>query len=419
MMEMGKTPDELYRERLKRTEDAIRLTVPDRVPFFPRLGFFATRYAGLSHEEAMNSSDKWLAANRRVIMDLEPDIYSISENPGKSWEAVDLKQMRWPGHGGPANSPYQFVDGEHLKADEYDAFLADPTDFLIRTYLPRIFGTLEPLQKLPSLQALFIGGYKGATSSSVFVEPAMLQAFESLYKAGVEARKAQQQLAATHEELESQGFPRAFAGPNMFAPFDIVADMFRGIQGAMMDMYRRPDKLLAMMDEILPVQLKDGIAKTKKTDGISAIYIPLHFGADGFMSAKQFETFYWPGLKGLMLGLIEAGLTPCPFLEGDFSSRLPYFAELPKGKTVLYFDSTDLFRAKKIVGDRACIAGNMPLSLLQSGTPDQVREYSKKLIDVVGKDGGFIMTSRGGMDDANPELVKVWADFTKEYGVYR
>ncbi len=84
----------------------------------------------------------------------------------------------------------------------------------------------------------------------------------------------------------------------------------------------------------------------------------------------------------------------------------------------MYFDSTDLVRAKEIVGQTACIAGNMPLSLLQSGTPEQIKEYSRKLIDVVGKGGGFIMSSRGGMDDAHPARVKVWAEFTREYGVY-
>lgn len=30
---MGKTPQELYRDREKRIEDAIQLKIPDRVPF--------------------------------------------------------------------------------------------------------------------------------------------------------------------------------------------------------------------------------------------------------------------------------------------------------------------------------------------------------------------------------------------------
>ena len=86
---------------------------------------------------------------------------------------------------------------------------------------------------------------------------------------------------------------------------------------------------------------------------------------------------------------------------------------------MLYFDATDLVKAKKILGGTACIVGNMPISLLQSGTPEQVKDYSRKLIDVVGNDGGFIMSCGVPMDDANPELVKVWAEFTIEYGVYQ
>ena len=98
--------------------------------------------------------------------------------------------------------------------------------------------------------------------------------------------------------------------------------------------------------------------------------------------------------------------------------RLKYLAELPKGKILGLFDATDIYKAKEALGDVMCISGMMPLSLLQVGTPDSVREYAKKLIDVVGKGGGFIMGPRSIMDEANVELVKIWVEFTKEYGVY-
>jgi len=91
------------------------------------------------------------------------------------------------------------------------------------------------------------------------------------------------------------------------------------------------------------------------------------------MSLKQFETFYWPGLKKLILGLIEAGMTPCVFLEGDYTTRLPYLRELPRGKVLAMIDATDIFKVKEIVGDTVCIMGGMPLSLLSTGTPDAVR----------------------------------------------
>lgn len=49
---MDKTPEELYRSRLQRVEDAIQLKVPDRVPFFPLTHFLAAKHAGITAEEA-------------------------------------------------------------------------------------------------------------------------------------------------------------------------------------------------------------------------------------------------------------------------------------------------------------------------------------------------------------------------------
>lgn len=136
------------------------------------------------------------------------------------------------------------------------------------------------------------------------------------------------------------------------------------------------------------------------------------------MSLKQFETFYWDSLKRLLLTLIDEGLTPCPFFEGDYTSRLEYLAELPKGKILGLFDTTDMFKAKEILEGTMCISGMMPLSLLQTGTNQQIKDYTKKLIDVVGKGGGFIMGPRSALDECEPERVKIWVNFTKEYGVY-
>lgn len=104
--------------------------------------------------------------------------------------------------------------------------------------------------------------------------------------------------------------------------------------------------------------------------------------------------------------------------QGNYDTRLEYLTDLPKGKIAGIFDTTDIFRAKEIIGDTMCILGNMPVSLLKTGTPEQIKDYSRKLIDVVGKGGGFIMSSRGVLDDAEPELVKIWGEYTKEYGVY-
>ena len=72
-----------------------------------------------------------------------------------------------------------------------------------------------------------------------------------------------------------------------------------------------------------------------------------------------------------------------------------------------------------MLGDTVCLMGNVPNIMLLSGTPDDVRAYCRKLIDTVGKGGGFIMDSAVMLDEAKPENLKAMIDFTKEYGVYR
>jgi uroporphyrinogen-III decarboxylase len=268
---------------------------------------------------------------------------------------------------------------------------------------------------LPSLMAPLMG-YAAAGVVGALTIPPVAAALQALSTAAQEAARWSLAYNGFEAKMNELGFP-SYAMTVALAPFDVISDMLRGMRGAMLDMYRRPDKLLAAQDKLLPFLVEATIVNAQMS-GNPRVFIPLHRGADGFMSPKQFETFYWPGLKSLLLALIEAGLTPCPFFEGSYTQRLEYLRELPPGKILGLFDRTDLFKAKQIIGDVMCIAGDMPLSLLQTGTPEQIKSYSKNLIDVVGQGGGFIMSSNTVLDEADPELLRVWCDFTREYGVY-
>ncbi len=137
------------------------------------------------------------------------------------------------------------------------------------------------------------------------------------------------------------------------------------------------------------------------------------------MSLKQFAKFYWPGLRDLIKGIINKGHTPLVFFEGDYTSRLEYLLEVPKGKIFAHFDTTDLFRAYDVLHGHMSISGNIPCSILQTGTPDDVKALAKKQIDYCAKDGAFIMSTRSPVDDAKPETLKALIDFTHEYGKYR
>jgi uroporphyrinogen-III decarboxylase len=413
-------PGEVYRQRLKRVEDAISLRTPDRVPFFPLTQLMPRKYMGITAEKAFYSTRDWLEANKRSIIDLEPDIYwpASAVYPGRALEAAKISQVKWPGAGGLAeDSGIQFVEAEYMKADEYDLFLDDPTDYYIRTYLPRLFKSCESLKELPPVKALFYGGYRAIFSSAALAEPAIVEAIEALYRTALESKAFVQEIAAFNREMTELGFPPAFGGGIAGAPFDVLSDVHRGMRGSMLDMYRQPDKLIAAMERVTPLLIQDALLAAKRS-GHMRIFMPLHRGADGFMSDDQFRKFYWPGLRRVLLALIDAGLTPCPLFEGPYASRLKYLGELPKGKIMAMFDDTDIRKVKEVVGDTVCICGNMPVSVLQFGTPQEVRELTKQQIDAAAKGGGFMMSCRGVLDEARPELVKVWAEATREYGRY-
>jgi uroporphyrinogen-III decarboxylase len=215
----------------------------------------------------------------------------------------------------------------------------------------------------------------------------------------------------------NHGFPQYFQGAAM-PPFDVISHSLRGMSGTMTDMFRRPDKLMEMCEFILEKTLERPLPLPNE-NGYIRIFMTNTRGSDDFLSMKQFQTFYWPTFKKLVMTLIERGATPCIFFEGNFTSRLEYLLEFPKGKLLARFDTTDIFRAKEILKDHLCIEGNVPSSLLQVGTVEQVKEHCKKLIDVVGKGGGYILAPRSSTDEVNPANLKAMIEFTKEYGVYR
>jgi uroporphyrinogen-III decarboxylase len=254
---------------------------------------------------------------------------------------------------------------------------------------------------------------------SIFKAPPVAKALRTLAQAVEAQAAADVRIMASAKKLTALGFALpTLVGSVTEAPFDLMSDTLRGMRGIMVDLYRRPEKLLAAQEKVLRFELEYAIGFSRAT-GINASFIPLHRGSDGFMSLPQFEKFYWPQLKAFMLGLVDAGIRPYVFYEGIWDQRLEYLKELPRGKTVGWFQASDIFKVKKVLGDTMCIVGGMRNSLLQSGPAETVRAFTIRLCREVGKGGGFIMsTGVGEMEGSKPELVKVWVDTTKEYGVY-
>ena len=144
----------------------------------------------------------------------------------------------------------------------------------------------------------------------------------------------------------------------------------------------------------------------------------LHKGMDGFMSDEHYAEFYWKHLQKIIEAIIEADKVPYIFTEGKYNTRLEFLKDVPKGKVLYHFETVDMARAKKILGDTACIAGGFPTPLLTVGTKQEVIDECKRLIDICAPGGGFIFETASGLDNVKTENVEAMFQTVREYGVY-
>jgi uroporphyrinogen-III decarboxylase len=415
-LEDGKSAEQLRLERENRITDAIQLKMTDRVPIICGIGYFPAKAAGIPFSAAYYDYPAWYNAYRTVLPDYPADlIFPQSFMPGKALEILDSDLLRWPGFNSNPNHGHQAIEINNMRADEYEAFMADPSDYMLRWHMSRISKHLAGLSKLPKLSDL--QGNMGATALAMaFSDPETAQAVATLTRMGRELRKWQTRMQKFEQLQLDLGFPAYFQGSAM-PPYDIVSHSMRGMTGTMMDMYRQPDNLIRACEKILALALARPKPKASPTGQIRTFMTNTR-GSDDFLSKKMFDTFYWPTFKKLVLALIERGQTPCIFFEGNFTSRLEYLLEFPKGKILARLDTTDIFKAKEILKDHVCLQGNIPSTTLQVGSVQDVKDQCKKLIDVVGKGGGFIISPRSSTDEVKPQNLKAMIDFTHQYGVY-
>lgn len=246
MYRILKSPEELFKEREQRINDAVSLKEPDRVPLAPYAQFFPARYGGLTCGEAMYYYDRLTGAWKKTVIDFQWDAAPPAHImlPGRVFDLLDLKLFKWPGHGLPEEVSFQFVEAEYMKAEEYSEILGNLGEFVVRKLLPRFAGALESFTTFPDF-SLIIRGYNiFRTAALVASSPDFVQSMEAFMEAGQEVKIWGSKIAELHRDLTSIGFPILFMA---FAqsPFDIVSEFLRGFRGSSLDMYKNPEELLA------------------------------------------------------------------------------------------------------------------------------------------------------------------------------
>ena len=413
--------EEAYRSRVQRLIDAIRLEKePDRVPVPLLLAeIYPLRWAGLSAYDGMYDFARGSQAFVDFTVEFQPDALvspAIGTVPGRMFDLLDYRPYSWPGHGIPKDSYVQYNEREWMTAEDYDRLIDSPGEFLMRRYLPAISGALEGLAKLGNAF-----GMVSFVSCPRFVatwgDPQVIEGLERVVLAGKEGAAWAAGISSSQARLKSQGFPALVSG-SAKAPFDLLGDHFRGTKEIVLDLYRRPEKVLEACERLTPFMIRGALEGTTP-DTPPCLFWPLHKGDDAHMSLEQFKAFYWPTLRAVALALIDEGFIPLFFAEGKMDSRLEVIAQdLPKGKTVWLLDRTDMARAKATLGQVAALQGNVPLSLLSKGTPEAVREYCRRLIEVAAPGGGFLLDAGAAMYDANEANVRAMIQAARDFGAY-
>ncbi len=367
--------------RRERVEAAIALEKPDRVPVMPLMVSFPIRHRGMTQAEAWRDLDKAFQATRDTFDDLG------------GFDVLPKTNVYWPMLGGRfANAPVRnLIPGRELSEDALAQI--DERELFSR----------EDYDRIASL------GW-----NAFWEEHYQAMANKSLERLTVAQNVLLERYCREKQICEEAGIPVLLG-----AAVDSVLMAFslsRTLTEFTMDLFEAPDKVQAAMDASCDDLIQNALDTIAITKGQIA-FIVLERGSGAIYRLELFERFEWPYLKRYVDAFVSEGIIPWLHLDTDWSLNLPYFRQLPKGKCVADLDgNTDIFKAKEILGGHMCISGDVRADILTLGKPEQIREYCQKLIDEVGRGGGFFLTTGCECQvDAKFENVKMMIDVAKTY----
>jgi len=404
-----------FEARIKRFNDAVELKEPDRVPVVPMIASAAQRLNGSSYRDLYYDYDRAGQAAVDFYKKYMPDATTFSGfTSGRANEIAETKVIDWPGRPGSKISIYsshQVMEYEFMTADEYPELLNDFTGFMLNKYVPRVFPGLKGLGNTKFYTSIILntGFFR------YMCTPEASEAYLKLVEIQKEHAIADAATARWQKEIGALGLPPAWTGAGE-APYDILGDYFRGTMGMFDDLIENEDYVVKACDLFADLQIESFEYFKRAKMPVKRVFFPLHKGMDGFMSPEMYEKVYWKPLKKVFLALVDMGVTPVAYSEGKYNTRIEQLRDFPKGKMLVHFESADMARAKKILGDTACISGNLPIYLLEHGTPEQVSDYCKYLIDTCAPGGGYIFDTDACVEDSKPENMDAMFETLYTYG---
>ena len=379
----------------ERMKAVIRLQVPDRVPVVPCVYYYFATYSGLTNADLFDPK-LYRRATMRLFDELGPwDAYNFFHTYYRELASFFIPMVTLePGFELPPESIRQFKEEEIMRPEDY-AYIVE-----VGKQTPQLSFYRVMMSLMPRIYDNIQAGWR----AYAFVLPRFAA-----------------QLAYYRYEFRDwlgRGATLFYSIGPLEVPFDTFS-LARGLIPFARDLHKHPEEIARAAEALVPGYLFL-IKASVNLFRIKRVMIDLHRSSSDFISPDQFRKYALPSLKLLVDGLHDEGIAVIMHCDGDWEPNLEALRELPAGQCVIQLDgATDIFKAKQIIGDRMCIYGDVPASMLALGSPSEVDEYCHRLIEEVGKGGGFILgTGCELAPNARMENVKAMIASAVKYGYY-
>ncbi|MFZ7132316.1 MAG: uroporphyrinogen decarboxylase family protein [Eubacteriales bacterium] len=392
---MTNNVEQLQQERKQIFNDFYSNKIPKRMPItYPVPRHLIAEYGKQNLIDFQFDYNKLAEPARELLNEIYSDTCPIFpmgfvSRPPKYYQFLD-SQSFVIGQGGFVQHPE--VSG--MKQEEYPELIEEPYAFLLEKVIPRQCHALD-------------------TSDPVNMMLSALRAKTDLHNELMQSLPL-----ATEIKNEFGYYPGAPLGSMGFteAPYDFIADQLRGFSGMSMDIRRHRSEIKEACEAVLPLLFYVGLPSNPHPEG--QVGIPLHMPT--FMREKDFDEIWLPSFKTMIEQYAARGSRMNVFCEDDWMRYLDYLYELPAG-TVLKFEYGDPQKIKDKLGKKFLIAGLYPISLVKSGTKQQVIDKAKELLDIMMPGGGYIFSFDKApltLSDINLENYIALSQFLKDYAVY-
>lgn len=222
--------------------------------------------------------------------------------------------------------------------------------------------------------------------------------------AACEWPEADDSLFSNYEEIAAFLPPEMKVIGTVSALFETVTQAM-GLQTFCINLYDNPQ----LIDEIFHKAGKligDCVEKMLQFDHVGAVWITddLAYNQGAIIDPQLYRQYIYPWYKRYAKMVHDAGR---PFLLHSCGNTKPLFEDIIDiGFDALHpleSNAVDIYQAKKDIGSRICLMGNVDLSyMLPRGSIDEITEDVKKLIGNVGTGGGFCLGSSNSIPNYVP-----------------